>query len=129
MRSVEQQAFEQRCLDDGISGIFGQRQPPQQALSAQLAVAITMRQALQTFTQVLGGLPDMLEKSFVLHALEHRQTRRGHQCVAMMGAAQFANVETARLAPRQQRRQGHATAQTFAQDDDIGAHAAGLFGK
>ncbi len=103
--------------------------PPQQALSAQLAVAITMRRSAANLHASAGRFAHMLEKSFVLHALKHRQTCRGHQCVAMMGAAQFANVETARLAPRQQRRQGHATAQPLPRTTISARTPAGLFGK
>ena len=47
----------------------------------------------------------------------------------MVRAAQLARVETARFATRQQRRQWHATAQAFAEHDNVGAHAVGLFGK
>ncbi|MOA41779.1 hypothetical protein D3C78_1637770 [compost metagenome] len=45
----------------------------------------------------------------------------------MMGAAHFARFQAAGLAPRQQRRHRHTTAKPFAEHDNIGPHAIGLF--
>ncbi len=46
-----------------------------------------------------------------------------------MGAFQFAHFETTSLATRQQRREGHAAAQAFAEGDDVGTYAVLLFGQ
>ena len=54
-------------------------------------------------------------------ALSHR--------IAVMSAGDFTGFKTTGLAPRQQRRHGHATAQPFAEHNDIRPHAVGLFGK
>ncbi|MNR08209.1 hypothetical protein D3C85_1243540 [compost metagenome] len=47
----------------------------------------------------------------------------------MMSRGHLARFETAHFFPRQQRSQWHATAQSFAEHDDIRLDAVGLFGK
>ncbi|MNO80219.1 hypothetical protein D3C76_714160 [compost metagenome] len=47
----------------------------------------------------------------------------------MVGATLLARLETAGVAPGQQRRQGHTTAQALAEGEDIGANAVQLLGQ
>ena len=129
LRGVEDQAFVQRGFYYGIGRIIRQRQPPHQALAAQLAVAVAVGQASQAFAKIKAGLAHMLKKTVLQHRVEYRRAGRRHQRIAVMGAFQFTDFETTRLATRQQRRQRHAAAQAFAEGDDVGTHAVLLFGQ
>ena len=92
-------------------------------------MAVTVRQTRKSLAQVLTVVFDLFEKCPVLHAVEHHQTGRGHQCVAVMSAAQFPGIKAAGLASGQQRCQRHTTTEALAEYDNIGAHTVGLLGE
>lgn len=119
----------QRRFYHRIGRIIRQRQPPDQAVAAQLAVVVTVRQTGEAFGQVEARFTHMLKKAVLQDAIDHRQPSRRHQRITVVGTFQLAHFKTAGFATRQQRRQRHAAAEAFAEGDDVGAYSVVLFGK
>lgn len=66
---ADQQAFVQRGLDHGVGRVITEPEPPEQAVTAQLAVSVAIGQARQAFVQVLSAVTHMLEKTVIEHAI------------------------------------------------------------